>query len=187
MGMEWLTGSSGKIKRERRFSKPATEALENMQTGEGGIDTNPLYQAGSDWLMKLLSGDTSVFDAPLMQQFQQHTVPQIAERFGGMGAGSSSGLNQTLAQAGQDLTTQIAGVRANLMNQLLPQGLNYAQQPYTNQQNAFGISPYQMYQTQGTQGLAAPLISGIAGAAGGPIGGAIGNYAASFIPKPQAG
>lgn len=185
--MSWLTGSDPKIKRERRFSKPAMEELEKMQTGQGGIGTSPLYQAGSDWIMRLLSGDTSLFDAPLMQQFEQKTVPQIAERFGGMGAGSSSALNQTLAQAGQDLTTQIANVRANLMNQLLPQGLNYAQQPYSNQLNAFQISPYQMYQTQGTQGMLPGIMSGIGGAIGGPIGAGIGNYASSFIPKSTAG
>lgn len=185
--MSWLIGSDPEIKRERRFSKPATEELEKLQTGQSGVQNSPLYQAGSDWLLKLMSGDTSVFDQPLLTQFNEQIVPQIAERFAGMGAGSSSGLNQTLAHAGSTLSENIAKIRADLMNQSTNQALQYAQQPYSNQLNAFGISPYQMYQTQGTQGLAAPIISGAASAFGGPIGGAAGNYAASFIPKAKAG
>lgn len=185
--MSWLTGSSPKIKKERRFSKEATQSLEDMQTGKTGIQDNPLYQAGSDWLMKILSGDTSVFEQPLMTQFNEQIVPQIAERFAGLGAGSSSGLNQTLAHAGSTLQENIAKLRADLMNNASQTGLQYAQQPITNQQNAFQTSPYQSYQTQGTQGLLAPAISGAAAAFGGPFGGAAANYATSLLPKPKAG
>src|SRR5271170_854763 len=108
---EHLTGSDPKIKQQRRFSKESTNTLEGLQQGQNGIEGNQLYQAGSDWLMKLLSGDTSVFEQPLMDQFNQQIIPQIAERFGGIGAGSSSALNQTLASAGSTLSSQIAALR----------------------------------------------------------------------------
>ncbi len=130
-----------------------------------GIQSNPLYQQGNDFLMKLLSGDTSQFEQPLMQQFEQQIIPGIAERFAGMGtgagAGSSSGLNNSLAQAGQNLTGQLGALKGGLQMQGLQGALQYAQQPFTNQLGGMNVNT-QAYQP-GTQGLVSPLLQAAVG------------------------
>lgn len=58
------------------------------------------------------------FSAPYMQQFEQQTVPGLAERFAGMGAMggglSSSGFGQALSSAGGNLQAQLAQLKAGL-------------------------------------------------------------------------
>lgn len=152
------------------YSPEAQQTLQNLQTGQTGIEQSPLYQAGSDWLLKLLSGDTSVFEQPLMQQFNEQIVPGIAERFGGMGAGSSSALNQSIAQAGSTLSQQIAALRGGLMNQASEQALGYANQPYANQLSAFQFKPHENYVLPGTTGHFDTFMHSWAGSAGNNIG-----------------
>jgi hypothetical protein len=148
-----IVGSDSKIKQQRNYSKENTKVLEGLQRGENGIEENPLYQAGNDWLMKLLSGDTSVFEQPLIDQFNEEIAPGIAERFGGGQSKSSSAMNQTLAHAGSTLSSQIAKIRGDLMNQASSQALQYAQQPYSNQLNAFNIKPYENVEKPGVTGF----------------------------------
>lgn len=58
------------------------------------------------------------FSQPYMNQFEQQTVPGLAERFagmGGMGGGlSSSGFGQSLGAAGGNLQAQLAQLKAGL-------------------------------------------------------------------------
>jgi len=85
-------------------------------------------QSGMQWINDILSGDPEAmakFEAPYKRQFEQETVPGIAERFAGMGShGSqrSSAMDQTMGQAGRELSENLAALRGNLqmnaMNQL---------------------------------------------------------------------
>lgn len=111
------------------------------------------------------------FSSPYLQQFQEQMLPQIAERFAGAGALSSSGFGQALGGAGAGLQSQLAqlfsqlqgqaaGAQTNQFNQLSQQGLNY--QPFAYQQQ------------QGSQGFLGPLLGGIGTALGGPLGSALG-------------
>jgi hypothetical protein len=64
----------------------------------------------------------SRFSQPYMDQFEQQTIPGIAERFakfgGGMGGGlSSSGFGQSLSSAGAGLQNQLAALKAQLQQQ----------------------------------------------------------------------
>ena len=63
------------------------------------------------------------FEAPYLQQFEEQTVPGIAERFAGAGAQggalSSSGFGQALGAAGSQLQTQLAGMKSGLQQQAL--------------------------------------------------------------------
>ena len=75
------------------------------------------------------------FEAPAMRQFQEEVLPQLAEGFGGLGAQSSSGAQQTFARAGErlseNLSAQRAGLQQNALGQLmgfLGQGLSPTQQ-----------------------------------------------------------
>ena len=125
----------------------------NQMAESGGLEQNPIYQQASQFLQMLMSGDMSAFEGPLMQQFEQQTIPGIAESFGGVGAGSSSGLNQALARATENLGVDLGAQRAGLMAQTLPQALNYAQAPFQQQQQMLGLDPYEYYRREGKPGI----------------------------------
>ncbi len=160
------------------------EQLQGLSKLINGLEQNPLYQSGQNYLQGLLGnepGAFSQFTAPYIQQFNQQTAPGIAERFAGMGtgagAGSSSGLNNALAQAASTLQTNLASQREGLRMQALPQALGYSQQPFSNISSALNVSPFAY--TQGGGGALEGLLkalgsftSGPAGMAGGQASGA---------------
>lgn len=99
---------------------------------------------------------------PAMKAMQQQVIPGIQERFGEMNAGSSSALNQALAQSATDLSTSLGaqfgqfmqGQQANqlsALSQFLPLLTNQTFSPMIQQR----------------QGILGPLIG-----AAGQIGGA---------------
>ncbi len=125
--------------------------IEQLQSG-GGIGDDPTFQGASDFLQQLFGGDFEAFEQPLIQQFEQQIAPGIAERFAGLGAGSSSGLNQALAQEAGNLTTKLGSQRANLMMQGLPQALSFGQAPMAQQLSLIQPSPFQGAAVGGTGG-----------------------------------
>ena len=145
------------------------------QLGQNG------YQAGQNYQTNLLNpGNESYqnFAAPYLQQFEEEILPMISERYAGMGALSSSGFGQSvggaakglqtgLAKLFEDLRMQAAGNLTNQYNQLTQTGLNY--------------QPFNYVKKQGSAGMINPFLTGIATAAGGPLGGALGNSAATGI------
>jgi len=105
-------------------------------------------------LMDPSSEAVSQFAQPYMDQFNQQTVPGLAERFagmGGMGGGlSSSGFGQSLSAAGGQLQNQLAALKAGLGQQaaqsLMGQygnmtGQALGQRPFAYQQEAPGMFP----------------------------------------------
>lgn len=76
-------------------------------------------------LMDPNSAAVQQFTEPYMQQFEQQTVPGLAERFAGMGAMggglSSSGFGQSLSAAGSNLQSQLAALKAGLGQQAASQ------------------------------------------------------------------
>lgn len=179
---ENIFGGGSKTKKLPTMAPYQERAFQNSV--QNPIQNSPLYGSGSNYLQNLLSGNPEAFknfEAPYLQQFNQQIVPGIAERFAGMGtgagAGSSSGLNNSLAQAGQNLQTNLAGLRSGLQMQALPQALGYAQQPYSNTLAQSQVSPFAYGMEQGSPGLLPGLFGGIGGgmgagagmAAGGPL------------------
>lgn len=176
---DFFTGSQTKMK---PYNKGSLRSLENiLQTG-GGLQQNPTYQGGNNFLQQLLSGGPEAykqFEAPLMQNFEQNIAPGIAERYAGLGTGggasSSSALQNSLAQAGRNLQTDIGALRGNLQMQALPQALNYAQSPLMMALQAAGLIPGQHFEIPGQQGLLHHLAygagQGLTRAAMGGIGG----------------
>jgi hypothetical protein len=145
------------------------------------LQSSPLYGAGANYLQNLLSGNPDAykaFEAPLMQQFNQQTVPGLAERFAGMGtgagAGNSSAFYNSLGQAGKDLTANIGALRGNLQMQGLGQGLQYAQQPYQNTLNASQIRPWENAYQPGSTGLLGQVLGGVGSGLGMGAGNAFG-------------
>jgi len=151
-------GNKGKKGQTDNFTPAQKQAFQNYW--DNPITNNSTYQAGNQYIENLLSGNPeayAAFEAPLMRQFKEQTVPGIAERFAGMGtgagAGGSSALYNSLGRAGADLSTNIANLRGNLQMQALPQALNYAQQPYSNAMAGFGVNSFQNTMDQPQPGL----------------------------------
>ncbi len=155
------------------FNQQALSTLLRMLKGGGGLQNNPMFQGGSNFLQNLFSNDPNQmqqFQAPYMENFQQNIVPDIANRFAGMGTGasglSSSGFQQTLAQAGRGLQKDLASMRQGMQMQGLPQALQYAQQPISNQMTAAQAIPSQYYENPGQPGFFQSFASGAAQGAG---------------------
>lgn len=110
-----------KIKYEPDYEPDQLELLQELTQGVRSGNKDAL-----SYLNSILSNEEGAFqdfEDPFKQQFEQQTVPTILERFSGAGARGSSGLQQTLASAGKDLSTNLAAQRAQLkqgaINQLL--------------------------------------------------------------------
>ena len=98
---------------------------------------------------------------PAMQQYQQRVLPAIQQRFVDANAGSSSALNQALAQSATDLTTGFG-----------QQYGDFFKQQQARQQAALGglggLATQQTFapQIEQTQGILGPLIGSAGQAAG---------------------
>ncbi len=125
-------------------NKPKIKKLDNYNTGQNQLLNQLLKQLtggkgqqgfgnAMGLLQDYLDPNSSVyknFEAPYMQQFEQQTVPMLAEKFaglgGGMGAGplSSSGFGQALGAAGANLQTNLAGMKSQMQRQSIMDLLN---------------------------------------------------------------
>jgi hypothetical protein len=174
---EFFFGNRSKSKRYNLLAPEQQQALQDYFSQ--GIQTNPLYQTGQNYLSNLLSNDPQQFQQfsqPYLNQFYQETAPRLAERFAGAGTGSgalsSSGFQNSLAQAGANLSSNLAGIRGGMQQQGLSQALGYAQQPISNQLGGLGVrsfeNAYFPRQSGFYENLATSLAAGIgAGARGG--------------------
>ena len=69
---------------------------------------------GGGFLQGLLGGETGAFEAPARRQFEEQTIPSIAERFSALGAQGSSAFGQTLGQAGAGLEEALSAQRGQM-------------------------------------------------------------------------
>jgi hypothetical protein len=171
--MDFFTGSDSKMK---SFNPESLQALLGFLQG-GGLEGNGLFGAGTDYLQNLLSngpGAYQAFEQPYLERFNQQIAPGIAERFAGMGTGggalSSSGLQNSLAQAGRGLQTDLAALRGQLQMQALPQAYQYAQGPLQNVLQAAQQIPNQYYERPGQQGFLQGGLNAFAGGFGNSAG-----------------
>lgn len=113
------------------------QGLSGLNPGMGDVTQNQGYQQGSDWLSALFNDPNffKSFEAPLMRQFEEETIPNLANRFAGMGSGGATGstaFRNQLAREGSTLHEKIAALRGGLQQQGVNQSLQYAQQPVSN-------------------------------------------------------
>lgn len=159
---DWM-GTSGGYKQLSTQNPQQQQLFSQLMQGLQGAQGS-----GMDWLQGILSGGQSAFDAyeaPYKRQFEQETVPGIAERFAGMGSGgaqSSSAFNQTMGQAGSELTENLAALRGGLQQNALSSLQGMMQQGY---QPTFE----NIYQ-QPTQGIIPGMLSQAAAGAGQGVG-----------------
>jgi hypothetical protein len=138
--------------------------LKSMKGGAQDITQNPQYQQGQEWLSSLFNDPEffQKFEAPLQRQFQEQTVPDLANRFASMGSGGSlgsTGFRNQLAREGSNLSTNIAALRGGMQQQGANQALQYAQQPFQNYQQLaqLGLTPTNNTYQQASAGFWGPL------------------------------
>ena len=180
---DFLFGSPDKMKKmdtgtkqQMQFGgKDLISMLQQMMQGGGGLNLANQYQQN---LLGQGPEAFNQFSAPYLQQFEEQMLPQIAERFAGGGALSSSGFGQALGGASAGLQSNLA----QLFSQLQQQAAQGQQSQFQNlSQVGLGYSPFAYNQQQGSGGFLAPLLGGIGTALGGPIGGAIGGGIGSLF------
>jgi hypothetical protein len=122
---ETLFGTGDKFSKQGTLDPSQMQALQGILSqlgqmgGQGGA-----YSGAQNYLSGILNnapGAFEQFEAPYRQQFEQQTIPGLAERFAGLGGGmggglSSSGFGQAIGGAGAGLHAQLAGLRGQLQN-----------------------------------------------------------------------
>lgn len=196
----------------KKMSKGALKDLKKL-TPLHKIPTSEksdIFKKARGVISDILSPDSKAaekFEAPIRKQFKEQTLPEIAERFGGVGAERSSAMENVLGQAGTDFDTSLGALRSGLQMQAVPMAANLAQIPLQEQlalrqsamgqsQQALGTSPFNTVfqpptfsqpaaRSSGGGGFFSslmPVIGSAAGAAlGGPVGTAIGAAAGRMI------
>lgn len=91
-----------------------------------------------EYLNSIMNDDPATmgaFESPYKRQFEEQTIPGIAERFAGLNAQGSSAFGQSLSQAGAGLSENLAALRANLKGQAMAQLQQFAGIGLTPQYN----------------------------------------------------
>lgn len=166
-GAEQLSGNN-KGRQSSTYSKAARSGLEDAlnqvrgMKGSADITQNQNYQTGQDWLQSMFNDPEffNQFEAPMQRQFQEQTIPDLANRFASQGSGGSlgsTGFRNALGRAGVDLQTNIAAMRGGMQQGAIPQLMGYAQQPFQNYQSLLGMA------TQPTMNQYQPPSAGLFG------------------------
>jgi hypothetical protein len=143
------------------------DQLSSLLGPQGGLGSG--YGESLDLLRDYLdpSGQSfQKFADPYMREFEQQTVPMLAERFAGMGGGmggglSSSGFGQALGAAGGNLQSQLAALKAQLASGAAQQLMG---QYGSMTGQALGARPFGYQFQQGGPSTATNAFSGYAGA-----------------------
>jgi len=173
--MDFLFGSKDRMKQMPTRTPGQMQSL-NQILG-GGMRGDPLYQQGSSYLNQLMNMSPEAFQqfsAPYMRQFQEQTLPGIAERYAGVGGLSSSAMQQQMGGAGAGLEEQLAQLRSGLQQQGAGMALQYEQAPWEMQLNAANVSPYENIYMQGQPGVAQYFSKGFGEGLGGGLTGGMG-------------
>jgi hypothetical protein len=113
---------STQTKQQQQFQNNLIQQAMGMAGPGGG------YQNAMGMLQQYLNPQSSAyndFEAPYRNQFEEHDLPQLAERFAGAGALRSSGFGQAIGGAQAGLNANLAGlkegVRRNSIQDILGQ------------------------------------------------------------------
>jgi len=152
---DFLFGKKGGFEQIPTMGPEQQSLLNQLLGGLGGVTGQ-----GLGFLSGILGGGTEAFEKPLMSQFYQQTIPSIAERFTGLGAGAqgSSAFKQSLGQAGAGLSESLGALRG----QLGMQGLSQLQGLLGQGLGARGFESIYRPQQQGNIGEIISLIAKLA-------------------------
>jgi hypothetical protein len=187
---ETIFGSGPKSKKIPNMSPEQMQMMNQWmgQVGQGGFAGGgaPAYQSGMGYLQDLYSQSPEAFSRmqePYMKQFQQQTVPGLAERFSQAGGRQSSAFNQAMGQAGGNLSSQLGGMFEQMRSQNLGNLLNFANAPFQQGMQMMNLKPFGYETQEGSPGLLGPILGAVGGAAAGPFGSAIGSGAANWMKQ----
>lgn len=196
-GIGSLTGD--KAKTGSTYNKDQLSGLEGIMNdiqgmrgqGMNDITQNQNYNEGSDWLSSLFNDQDFFknFEAPAMRNYEENTIPDLANRFASMGSGGSMGSTAFRNQAnreGSNLQANLAAMRGGMQQQGVGQSLQYGQQPTSNFMQMFqqAMQPTQNTHTPANMGfmggLAAPFAQGAANIWGQKAGQNAGQFPGTF-------
>jgi len=136
------------------------QIMKNLNLGSFDFDKNKSYQAGLDFNRQMLDPNSQAYqnlEAPYRRQYQEETVPRIAEAFSAYDAQDSSAFRQSLGRSAEDLEMNIAGQKQSAMSNAAQSMLQYSQAPGNIYQSlintALGSQSYGYQQVPGTQGF----------------------------------
>jgi len=124
---DFFLGRGGRTEQVPTVTPQQKGVLDQILGGLGGQGFGGgALGSGLQNIFNLLSGDQGALDAfqaPAIRQFEEQTVPGIAERFSGLGAGAqrSSAFGQQLGAAGAGLAENLSAQRAGLQSDALSQ------------------------------------------------------------------
>lgn len=166
----WLFGSEDSFKKLDTMSpeqKKMFQQFFQMMGGPGGG-----MGGAMEHQQQLLDPSSEAYQKmaqPYMNQFNQETIPGLAERFagagGGMGGGlSSSGFGQALSSAGSNLQGNLAAMKTGMQGQ----AANSIMQQFMQM---MGMQPFAYGHQQSSPGMLPTLIGNFAQGAGKAFGG----------------
>jgi len=173
-GLMGLFGGFGSTSKDKTKQLPTMtpgqlqilKQLEGMIGPQGQLGQG--YGESLNYLRDLLNPDSEAYQKfadPYMKEFEQQTIPGLAERFAGLGGGmggglSSSGFGQSLSAAGGNLQSQLAQLKASLAGQAAQQLMG---QYGTLTNSVLGAKPFGYQHTQGGPSTATQAFAGYAG------------------------
>jgi hypothetical protein len=176
---EWLFGSG-----DKKISN--YNAGQNQNFNQLTDSTQQAGQGSQDvlkYLMQFMDPNSDIyknFEAPYRQEFEQQTVPGLAEEYAGKGALSSSGFGQALGSAGAGLQTKLAALKSTMQRQA---GQDIFSQ-YNQQANqSLNAKPFDL--REGSTGVLNNALTAYAGGVGG--GGGFGGLMQQLMQMIQGG
>ncbi len=172
----FFTGTPAKRENVSTLRPEQEDLFTQLQQAAQGQGAGGAFGDSADYYRGLLgndSADFNAFAAPQMRQFNEETIPGLAEQFAGMGSGglSSSGFRNAAVNAGSDLSERLGAIRAGLRQQGA-QGLQGIGQ------QGLGNFSQNMETRPGSSGFLsniAPAVGAGLGALAGPAAGAFGS------------
>lgn len=197
-----------------RQKKTLDKILGRVDPSSFSIGKSSMYQAGTNYLSNFLGKGfnpaynaldyVNALEAPMMRQFREQVIPEIATRFSGMNARDSSAFNQTMGEAGASLQERLAALRGNLAMhaqeslgqqqaqfqgqqlQAAQLGLPYSEAPGQMSLNlaqlGMGTPAFGYQNIPGQAGIGQGVMGGVGRAGGALAGAATGAAMGSFIP-----
>jgi hypothetical protein len=174
---DFFFGKKEKVQQLPTMNPQQQALLQQLLGGLGGAT-----QAGLGNLQGILSNEPGAFEAfeqPYKTQFEQKTIPGLAERFTGAGAQRSSAFGQQLGAAGANLSENLALLRGQLQQSAMGQLQNLMN-------TGLGAQSYQNVVRPGTTGFFGSLMPGVGSGLGTALGGIGTNWASnSLFPSQQ--
>jgi hypothetical protein len=168
----FLFGQDDKIKQKSNFN-PAQNQFFNQYTQKAQQDMGGMNDV-MGLLQSMLDPNSDFFknfENQQMNQFNEQTIPRLAEQFAGGaegGALSSSGFGQALSGAASGLQSNLAQGKSGMIMQALQQLM----QQYNQQtQNVLGAQPFMYMNKPGNTGFIPGVANAFAQGLGKSFGG----------------